>query len=254
MSHICHLGDCLAGMATLADKSVDHVICDPPYEAEAHTKARRQSKGPGSIAEEYEIDFGQIDEATRTATADAAIRIARRWVMFFCQAEGLTPWKAAILAAGGKYKRSIVWVKPDSSPQFTGDRPAQAFEMIALGWAGPGRSSWNGGGKRGVYEFMVNNFGREGGFNSRCHPTQKPVGLMESIIRDFTDPGDLILDPFAGSGTTGVACKRLGRRFIGWELQEKYQRAAQARIDATHEQLELVRVKGPKAKQGAFAL
>ena len=124
MSHVVHLGDCIEGMRALADKSVDHVICDPPYEAEAHTKARRQSKGPGSLAEDYEIDFGQIDEATRTAAASEAIRIARRWVMFFCQGEGLAPWKAAILAAGGKYKRAIVWVKPDSAPQFTGDRPA----------------------------------------------------------------------------------------------------------------------------------
>ena len=124
--------------------------------------------------------------------------------------------------------------------------------MLALGWAGEGRSVWNGGGKRGVYEFMVNNFGREGGYNARQHPTQKPLGLMEALLRDFTDPGDLILDPFAGSGSTGVAAKRLGRRFIGFELNAKYHAIAQARINGAHEQLELVRHKAPKPKQGAL--
>lgn len=143
----------------------------------------------------------------------------------------------ARLAAGGKYKRSVVWVKPDSAPQFTGDRPAQAFEMIALGWAGTGRSEWNGGGKRGVYTAMVNNFGRL--TDGRPHPTQKPLGLMEALIRDFTDPNDLVCDPFAGSGTTGVAALRLGRRFVGWERDPRYHAVATKRLSRAREQLQM---------------
>lgn len=69
------------------------------------------------------------------------------------------------------------------------------------------------------------------------HPTQKPISLMQALVRDFTDPDDLILDPFAGSGTTGVACRRLGRRFIGWERDPKYAEIARSRIDAAREQL-----------------
>ena len=63
--------------------------------------------------------------------------------------------------------------------------------------------------------------------------------IMESLVRDFTDPGDLILDPFAGSGTTGVAAIRLGRRFIGWEKDPKYHAIALKRLTAAKEQLEL---------------
>jgi DNA modification methylase len=62
---------------------------------------------------------------------------------------------------------------------------------------------------------------------------------MESLLRDFTDPGDLILDPFAGSGTTGVAAIRLGRRFVGWERDAKYHDVATRRLAATREQLGL---------------
>ena len=69
------------------------------------------------------------------------------------------------------------------------------------------------------------------------HTTQKPLDLLEALGADFTDPGELVLDPFAGSGTTGVACRRLGRRFIGWERDAKYAAIAEKRIAGTREQL-----------------
>jgi hypothetical protein len=72
------------------------------------------------------------------------------------------------------------------------------------------------------------------------HPCPKPEALMEWIVREFTKPGDLILDPFAGSGTTGVAAVRLGRRFIGWERDPKYHAVATRRLESTREQLNLL--------------
>ena len=78
-----------------------------------------------------------------------------------------------------------------------------------------------------------------GGNDARVHTTQKPDSLMEALVRDFTDPGDLICDPFAGSGTTGVAAIRLGRRFIGWEKSPQYHAIAVKRLMAAREQLEL---------------
>jgi len=84
---------------------------------------------------------------------------------------------------------------------------------------------------------------------TRLHPAQKPEWLIESLIRDFTDPGDVILDPYAGSGTTLVSAKRLGRSSLGWERQENYFNQALQRIDCTSEQLELVIPKKPKPKQ-----
>lgn len=241
------LGDCLdpvTGLASLPDKSVDHVISDPPYEAEAHTLQRRtkEDRGEGRqagggdrrIVVEAPLDFAPITAETRARVAVEAARVARRWVILFCQAEAVAAWREAVEAAGLRYKRACVWVKPDAQPQLTGDRPGMGYESIVVAHA-PGRSRWNGGGRVGVY---VENKNRSD-LQRTGHPTQKPVALMEALVRDFTDEGDLVLDPFAGSGTTGVACRRLGRRFLGYEKDEKYAAIAQKRIDGAREQLRM---------------
>lgn len=72
---------------------------------------------------------------------------------------------------------------------------------------------------------------------------------MEALVRDFTDPGETVLDPFAGSGSTGVACRKLGRAFVGWERDPKYAAIARRRIEETREQLDLEMVRAPKPKQ-----
>ena len=247
MSHVVNLGDCLAGMDTLPDCSIDHVVCDPPYGEEAHTKQRRTKSGTQL---EPIMDFASLDFASLDFASRAFARLVRRWVIVFCQVEQVDSWRKQLMAHGLDYVRTAVWIKPDGQPQYTGDRPGMGYESIVIAHR-KGRKRWNGGGKHGVWRF--NRTGPDD-VERTGHQTQKPLALMECLLRDFTDPGDLILDPFAGSGTTGVACKRMGRDFIGWELNEKYQRIAQHRIDATNEQLELVRHKAPKAKQGAFKL
>ena len=126
--------------------------------------------------------------------------------------------------AGAKYRRSMAWVKPDSSPQFNGQGPAQGYECMSLSWCGDGASRWNAGGKRGVYEHCCN-VGRFGG-----HPTEKPQALMSELLSDFTKSGETILDPFAGIGTTLVAAKRLGRKAIGIELSAQYCEVAARRL------------------------
>jgi site-specific DNA-methyltransferase (adenine-specific) len=84
-----------------------------------------------------------------------------------------------------------------------------------------------------------------GHVETRVHTTQKPLALMEALIRDFTDHGELICDPFAGSGTTGVAALRMGRRFIGWEKDPRYHAIAMKRLSAAREQLELTAMVRP---------
>ena len=83
-------------------------------------------------------------------------------------------------------------------------------------WYGKGHSHWNGGGRPGNFRHNKNTPG--GG----VHPTQKPLPLMKELVSLFSNYGDLVLDPFMGSGTTAVACVNFGRRFIGIELDEKY--------------------------------
>ena len=83
--------------------------------------------------------------------------------------------------------------------------------------------SGGSGGKRGHWTCGVER-------NNRCHPTQKPLDLIETLISDFTDEGEIVCDPFAGSGTTGLACLRLGRRFIGWERDPQHHATAIRRL------------------------
>jgi site-specific DNA-methyltransferase (adenine-specific) len=226
------LGDCLdpvTGLASLGDKSVDVVLTDPPYEIEAHERGKRQ--GPAFTGNDYdrgdlsrpaarvvdeEFSFLPITDGQRDAIGMHAGRLAHRAVVF-CQVEAAMKWRDALLGGGLIYRRTIPWVKPDAMPSLHGRWPGQAFESIVLAQE-QGATPCPIGGKAIYYETTRKREGR----GDRPHPTVKPLELMLELVADFTDPGDLICDPFSGSGTTGVACTRLGRRFIGWEKDPAY--------------------------------
>jgi DNA modification methylase len=222
-----YLGDCRDILPTIAE--VDHVITDPPYELEAHTRGRRAYSGkhghefPKGIAEERPISFAPMNTDLRTFVASECARAARSWVMAFCQVEAVHLWRECFDAAGAEYTRTQLWVKPDATPQFTGDRPAMAFECIVTAWAGTGRKSWNGGGARGLYHHPTVKRGWG-------HETEKPEPLMVDLIAAFSNPDETILDPFAGSGTTLAVAKRLGRKAIGIEIDERYCELAGKRL------------------------
>lgn len=222
------LGDCLEIMPTLG--KVDAVVTDPPFEQEAHRAIRRthNSIKTGIAAG---LDFAPITEDLRYFVPKWAKENCSGWGIYFCQVEAVAAWRDAIEDCEGKYKRACSWVKPDSSPQFNGQMPAQGYENFVCQWAGEGHSKWNSGGKRGVYIHLTNQPDRHGG-----HPTEKPIPLMKEILTDFTNHQDLILDPFMGSGTTGVACVKLGRKFIGIELDPKYFDIACKRIEEAYKQ------------------
>lgn len=197
---------------------VDHVISDPPFSEHVHNKPMRHGgRSPGGF---YESDLS-FDAVEPLEIVPDLVARARRWTICFCSIEHVGEYATA---AGECWTRGAVWIKPNSKPQFTGDRPAMWGESIAIMHA-PGAKRWNGGGKRGAY---VHNTER----TDRVHETQKPLGLMLEIVRDFTDPDELIWDPYAGSATTGVAALKLGRRFLGHEMQEHYFEAACERLRA----------------------
>lgn len=227
-------GDCLDVMAGL--DPVDHLIADPPYEASLHESKNslracaRTDSGPDLKG----LDFSAIDDV-RPAFVRAASDLCEGWFIAFCTIEGVSKWADHINASSMKYKRGCVWIKPDSTPQLNGQCPAQGAECFVAAWAGSGRSRWNAGGKRGVYTRPVNPPDRDG-----RHPTEKPRLLMCDLIHDFTNPGDTILDPFMGSGTTGVACVKLGRKFIGIEKDPKYFQIACERIRAASRQPDML--------------
>jgi site-specific DNA-methyltransferase (adenine-specific) len=232
--------ECRDGFALareLADGAVDHVIGDPPYDEKTHKGARTTSgkRAEKSIA----LSFDGVDSEHKAngnaADADinfavlpptsefvpSLIRAAKRWVIAFCALEQLGTYRDA---SGELWIRGGIWVRTNGTPQITGDRPAQGGEGLAIIHR-VGRKRWNGHGNPASW------IGPRDSDPRRMHPTKKPAWLMEALIRDFTDPGELIYDPCSGEGSTGEACIKLGRRFIGCELDPKYHAAGVARID-----------------------
>lgn len=256
------IGDCLdpvTGLASLPDKSVDVILTDPPYARDVYIRsaaaARHDRSGTRSdngrkrtpsdgMAKLAAGAIGAIDELVEPLAGEFA-RLARRWVVVFSDVETAHRWRSALERHGLRYVRTGAWVKPDPMPQMTGDRPAVGFEPCTIMHAA-GRMRWNGGGRAGVWTHGTERFDRPD------HPCPKPIALMESLVADFTDPGELILDPFAGSGTTGVAAIRLGRRFIGWERDPKYHAVADRRLRGTREQLSML--DGRRSKSAAKQL
>jgi hypothetical protein len=240
-----YLGDCLTVMPAL--DTVDHVIGDPPYEAIMHA-SKNSMKGlvrPDGTHHWGHLDFEPID-GIRSDVVKISHDVGAGWFIAFCTSEGVGRWADEINASQMKYKRACVWIKPDSTPQMNGQGPAQGAEHFVCAWSGSGYARWNSGGKRGVYTHCVNGKSRHG-----QHKTEKPVSLMREILTDFTNAGETILDPFMGSGTTGVACVQLDRKFIGIELDPDYFEIAYKRIEEAYRQPKLFPVEKPKpAKTG----
>lgn len=234
-----HTGDCVAWLRSLADKSVDVCIMDPPYSEHVHSKSMRsgdsRSRKPRATGEarretlaKRALGFAHLDPKLQRKVAAEVARVTKRWVLVFCTVEMQRDWSEALEHFRLQHVRTGVWVKPNAAPQFTGDRPSAGWEAIEI--AHPkGKKRWNGGGHSAVWTHAIATGSYRG---DRVHSAEKPVALMLDLVRLFTDPGEMVIDPFAGSGTTGVACVRLGRRFMGAELDAKMAEHARARLEA----------------------
>lgn len=231
------LGDCTDVFPTI--ESVDHVITDPPYGKKTHKGARTGGNGhkDPSSGEAVLIDFDSLPDDAFYPLCESLVKLARRWVVMSCE------WRHAVkLEESELLIRLGVWIKRNSAPQFTGDRPGVGWEAIAC-LHRKGRKKWNGGGYHAVWDFPKT----EGE-----HPTQKPILLIKKWVEQFTDAGETILDPFMGSGTTGVACVQLGRKFIGIEREQKYFDIACRRIEQAYSQPNLFQEQEKKAIQDSL--
>ncbi len=206
-----YLADAFDIMPTLGQ--VDSIITDPPYDAKTHANARSLKARQLVSA----IDFDCFTEEQFIEFCANAVALARRWVVMSCAWQHV----AGLEKAGVPLVRFGIWHKPNGAPQFTGDRPGTGWEAIAI-LHRQGRKHWNGGGHHAVWVCNI---------EQGEHPTQKPLKLLLDWIAKFTDEGETVLDPFMGSGTTGVACLKLGRKFIGIEKREDYFDIARWRID-----------------------
>jgi site-specific DNA-methyltransferase (adenine-specific) len=218
-------GDCMDptdGMPSVPDGHGATVLTDPPY----HDRVLAGARSLGSRPEERRL-CGLSVIALHNAGLEC-LRIARKWAIFFSSAEEAHLWQQIDRRT---YFRTGIWDKTNATPQLNGQGPAQAHETIVIHHKS---GKWNGGGRSAKWSYPT-----EQGKNRPDHPCPKPLKLIEQLIRDFSNRGDLIIDPFMGSGTTGVAAISLGRRFLGWEIEPGYFQTATDRLLRTREQIDL---------------
>lgn len=201
--------DCANVLKAIPTGAVDAVVTDPPYDDKTHDGHL------SGVVERQSLGFMPLNNFD--GLIDSLVGIANRWVVMTCAT-------SHCLAAMNRddFIRMGIWVKPNGAPQFTGDRPGTGWEAVAM-FHRKGQKRWNGGGHHAVWTHCT---------ETGAHPTQKPVGLVLKWLEQFTDAKDVLLDPFMGSGTCGVAALRLGRCFIGVEISDAYFKIAKERIVA----------------------
>lgn len=257
-------GDCVALMQALPEKSVDLIFADPPYNLQLGGDLLRPNNTRVDAVDDHWDQFESFrayDDFSR-AWLSAARRVLKDsgaiWVIG--SYHNIFRVGAVMQDLGYWVLNDIIWRKTNPMPNFRGKRFTNAHETLiwcsksaeqksitfnyeAMKQLNEGlqmRSDWLfpicAGGER-----LKDDSGR------KLHPTQKPEALLARILMATTKPGDVVLDPFFGTGTTGVAAKRLGRQFIGLEREAQYARAAEARLAAVEpwdeDSLELTRSK-----------
>ena len=242
------IGDCIEEMARLPEKSVDLVFADPPYNLQLGGDLTRPDNSKVDAVDDHWDQFASFEayDAFTVAWLTAARRVLKDdgaiWVIG--SYHNIFRVGRALQDAGFWILNDVVWRKANPMPNFKGTRFTNAHETLI--WATKSR-----GARRYTFNYdamkMANDelqmrsdwtlplcTGEErvkDETGAKGHPTQKPEALLHRVIMASTAPGDVILDPFFGVGTTGAVARRLGRRFIGIEREAKYAALAQTRID-----------------------
>jgi adenine-specific DNA-methyltransferase len=206
MNHIIH-GDCLAVLPTLHPASVDFVLTDPPYLVNFRDRSGR-TVANDSNADWLDPAFAGIHRVLKKDSLCISFYGWNKVDLFFAA------WKAA----GFRVVGHLVFAKPYASKARFVQYQHESAYLLAKGNPALPESP--------VCDVLPWKYS-----GNRLHPTQKPVESLVPLIKSFTRPGDVVLDPFAGSGSTLVAANYTNRRFIGIELDAGYHKAAQDRLD-----------------------
>ncbi|MBF9231828.1 site-specific DNA-methyltransferase [Microvirga alba] len=259
------LGDCIANLEKLPAESVDVVFADPPYNLQLEQALTRPDQ---SLVDAVDDDW---DKFASFADYDA---FTRAWLLGVRRVmkKNATLWVIGsyhnIFRVGAALQdlnfwllNDIVWRKANPMPNFRGRRFTNAHETMI--WASKSaeaknytfhyealksanedvqmRSDW-------YLPLCTGEERLKGADGRKVHPTQKPEALLARVLLSSSNPGDVVLDPFFGTGTTGAVAKKLGRHFIGLERDSTYAKAARARIDAV-EPLSDVSIAAPPEKR-----
>ena len=242
------VGDCIAAIEALPPASVDMVFADPPYNLQLGGDLRRPDDSlVDAVDDDWDkfASFAEYDAFTR-AWLSACRRVLKPdgalWVIG--SYHNIFRVGSILQDLGFWMLNDIVWRKANPMPNFRGRRFTNAHETLI--WAARGESSkytfhyeaLKGGNddlqmRSDWYLPLCTGDERlKDAAGVKVHPTQKPEALLARVMLSASNPGDVVLDPFFGTGTTGAVAKALGRRFIGIEREQSYARAARARIDA----------------------
>jgi len=243
------VGDCLAEMARLPAESVDLVFADPPYNLQLESVLSRPDQSlVDAVDDDWDkfASFTEYDNFTR-AWLKAARRLMKPDATLFVIGSYHNIFRVGAILQDQDFwiLNDIVWRKTNPMPNFRGRRFTNAHETLI--WAAKGATAKN---YRFNYELLkagnedcqvrsdwlfpiCTGAERLKDLSGRkTHPTQKPEALLARILLAASNPGDVVLDPFFGSGTTGAVAKKLGRAFIGIEREATYAAAARARISS----------------------
>jgi modification methylase len=240
-------GDCVAALERLPEKSVDVVFADPPYnlqlDGDLHRPDQSRVDAVDDAWDQFE-SFAAYDAFTR-AWLLAARRVLKPsgtiWVIG--SYHNIFRVGAAMQDLGFWILNDVVWRKTNPMPNFRGRRFQNAHETLI--WASRDkdakgytfnyeamkaanddlqmRSDW-------LFPICTGHERLKDDDGNKLHPTQKPEALLARVMLSSTRPGDVVLDPFFGSGTTGAVARRLGRHFVGVEREQAYIDAAEERI------------------------
>jgi modification methylase len=239
-------GCCIEEMRRLPPGSVDLVFADPPYnlqlKRELHRPDRSRVNGVEEAWDRF-AGFGDYDRFTAAWLAEARRVLKPHGAIWVIGSyHNIFRVGAELQNQGFWILNDVVWRKSNPMPNFRGKRLTNAHETLiwaskeeaskytfnyealkALNEGVQMRSDW-------VLPICTGHERLKGEDGQKAHPTQKPEALLHRILLATTNPGDVVLDPFFGTGTTGAVAKRLGRDFIGIEREAAYRRAAEARI------------------------
>jgi modification methylase len=242
-------GDCIAEMAKLPDKSVDMIFADPPYNLQLGGDLFRPEGGRVDAVDDDWDKFDSLaayDDFTRDWLAEARRILKDNGTIWVIGSYHNIYRVGSLLQDEGFWiLNDIVWRKTNPMPNFRGTRFTNAHETLL--WCSKdekARYTFNYRAMKALNDDLQMRSdwlipicsGAErvkGDDGSKAHPTQKPEGLLYRILLACTKPGDVVLDPFFGTGTTGAVARRLKRRWIGIERETAYIKVASERIAST---------------------
>ena len=239
-------GDCIEVMRALPEASVDLIFADPPYNLQLKGDLHRPDNSRVDAVDDAWDQFGSFeayDRFTRDWLA-AARRLLKPhgaiWVIG--SYHNIFRVGAALQDAGYWILNDVVWRKANPMPNFRGKRLTNAHETLIWASKAEGakytfnydalkalnegvqmRSDW-------VLPICTGHERLKDAQGDKAHPTQKPEALLHRVLVGTTNPGDVVLDPFFGTGTTGAVARMLGRQFVGIEREEAYRVAATERL------------------------